>query len=80
MCRKESNLVEKGGTIMQATPKRNINKSTVTVNTNSLAEVLDCGRATAVKIGDLAGARVQIGKRVLWNLNKVRDYIDVMSI
>lgn len=65
---------------MQATPKRNINKSTVTVNTNSLAEVLDCGRATAVKIGDLAGARVQIGKRVLWNLNKVRDYIDVMSI
>lgn len=65
---------------MEPTPKHGVNENTIAVNTNNLKEILDCGYATAVKIGDLAGARVQIGKRVLWNINKVRDYIDAMSI
>lgn len=48
----------------------------LTVNTDSLAEYLDCGRATAVKIGEAAGAKIQIGKRVLWNVSKVQTYLD----
>ncbi|MCR5835509.1 MAG: hypothetical protein K6G88_03255 [Lachnospiraceae bacterium] len=51
----------------------------VAVNTESLAELLDCGRSTAIKIGELASARVQIGKRILWNMNKIQSYIDSIS-
>ena len=49
------------------------------VSAEVLAQMLDCGRATAVKIGSEAGARIQIGRRVLWNVNKVQQYIDNMS-
>ena len=48
----------------------------LTVNTNGLAQMLGCGRATAVKIGDDAGARIYVGKRVIWNIRKVQEYID----
>ena len=51
----------------------------ITVNTKRLAEYLDCGRATAVKIGAAAGARVQIGKRVLWNIELIQKYINSTS-
>ena len=51
----------------------------LTANTDSLAEYLDCGRATAVKIGEAAGAKIQIGKRVLWNMSKVQSYLDSLS-
>lgn len=50
-----------------------------TVNTPTLMELLDCGRASALQIGIAAGARIQIGKRVLWNLPKIRRYLDSIS-
>ena len=61
--------------------KTSINKSAgmnnrMTVNSETLANYLDCGRATAVKIGEAAGAKIQIGKRVLWNTEKVKQYLD----
>jgi hypothetical protein len=52
----------------------------LTANTDSLSEYLDCGRATAVKIGEAAGAKIQIGKRVLWNMSKVQSYLDSLSV
>lgn len=51
----------------------------VTVNTETLAGLFDCGRATAVKIGDAAGARITFGRRVLWNMDKVREYLAEVS-
>lgn len=50
-----------------------------TVNTKDLKGMLSCGRDTAVKIGEAAGARVQVGKRVLWNVSKIQDYLDSVS-
>jgi len=35
--------------------------------------------ATAVKIGEAAGAKIQIGKRVLWNIGKVKKYLDAID-
>lgn len=52
----------------------------LTVNTERLAEILDCGKVTAVKIGDDAGARIRLGKRVLWNVSKIEKYLDSISI
>ena len=51
----------------------------VTVCAETLAKMLDCGRSTAVKIGTEAGARVQIGKRVLFKLDKVDKYLENMA-
>lgn len=49
------------------------------VDTSELRAMLSCGRDTAVKVGTEAGARIQIGKRVLWNVDKVQSYIDKLS-
>lgn len=51
----------------------------LTVNTETLAESFDCGRATAVKIGEAAGAKIQIGRRVLWNVKKIQAYLDSIA-
>lgn len=51
----------------------------LTANTETLAESLDCGRSTAVKIGEAAGAKIQMGKRILWNVRKVQRYLDSIA-
>lgn len=48
----------------------------ITVSTETLAEMLDCGKVTAVKIGNAANARIQIGRRILWNTTKIKEYLD----
>lgn len=52
------------------------NENRITVNTETLAAMLDCGRASAVKIGTAAGARIQIGNRVLFKVSAVERYIN----
>lgn len=52
----------------------------LTITTDRLQAMLGCGRKSAVQIGDLAGARIQLGKRVLWNVGKVRNYVNRVSI
>ena len=49
------------------------------VSGKELPSLLSCGYDTAVKIGDAAGARVKYGKRVLWNTEKIRDYLNDLS-
>lgn len=49
------------------------------VDTKELQSMLCCGRDTAVKIGLEAGSRLQVGKRVLWNIEKVQDYLNAIS-
>ena len=56
---------------------RNIDK--ICVTTDGLQDLLDCGRATAVEIGGQAGARIEVGKRLLWNVSKVQSYIDSLA-
>ncbi|MHB8129530.1 MAG: hypothetical protein ACYDEX_11080 [Mobilitalea sp.] len=48
----------------------------VTVSSETLMELLDCGRKTAVDIGNSAHARVEIKRRVLWDVDKVRKFIN----
>lgn len=51
----------------------------VSVDTKELQEMLSCGRATAVEIGNNANARIQIGRRVLWNVKRINQYLDSIS-
>ena len=54
-------------------------KDKMSVDTNELQALVGAGRKTAVDIGTAAGARIQIGRRVLWNTRKVQRYLDAMS-
>lgn len=56
---------------MRATKKSEMVMNQVAVTTENLQNILDCGRPTAVEIGTLAKARVEIGRRVLWNVSKI---------
>ena len=56
-----------------------ISQDRLAVTTERLQNILDCGRPTAVEIGTLAKARVEVGRRVLWNVSKVQSYIDSLA-
>jgi len=49
------------------------------VNTNTLMKLLDCGKATAIKIGHSATAEIRLGRKVLWNVKLIQKYLDDIS-
>lgn len=51
----------------------------ITITTDELQALLSCGRSSAVQIGELAEARIQFGKRLLWNVTKVKEYVNLIS-
>ena len=51
----------------------------IAVDIEKLSAMLSCGRATARKIGEQAEARVCIGRRVLYSVDKVKNYICNLS-
>ena len=46
------------------------------MDTEELRAYTNLGRNNAMKLGDEIGARVQIGKRVLWDRKKIDAYFD----
>jgi len=42
--------------------------------------MLSCGEVTAKKIADYAEARVIVGRRVLYNVDKIKKYLDAMAV
>lgn len=66
---------------MRKTDNAYINVSDkLSVNTKELQSMLSCGRATALQIGTDANARVNVGKRVLWNVEKIQTYLNTISV
>lgn len=61
---------------MRKTEQYAINNNTITVDTNRLAQMLSCGRGTAVKIGTAAGAKIKIGKRTLYKVSIIEKYLE----
>ena len=47
----------------------------ITVNIEKLSAMLSCGYATAKKIGEQAGARIMIGRRVLYSVEKIKSFL-----
>jgi len=52
----------------------------ITVDIEHLAAMLSCGKDTARKIGEDAGARITIGRRVLYSVRKIENYIEKIAI
>jgi hypothetical protein len=50
--------------------------NSITVDTEELQKRLHCGSSTAVEIGTAAGARIKVGKRVLWYVKNVDEYLN----
>lgn len=59
-------------------PVVNLNQKRL-VDTNHLMEILDCGKHTAIKIGNLAKAKVCIERKLFWNVKLIQQYIDSIS-
>ncbi|BAK47254.1 hypothetical protein CXIVA_12880 [Clostridium sp. SY8519] len=49
------------------------------VDTRGLAAMLSCGMGTARKIGEDAGAKIIIGRRVLFSVSKIKKYLEIMA-
>lgn len=63
---------------MNKTKDREANEQ-ITVDIEKLSAMLSCGRATARKIGEQAEAKICIGRRVLYSVDRVRKYINDVS-
>lgn len=64
---------------MRKTTATKTTLDSLAVNTEGLQQLLGAGRRTCVDIGTAAGAKITIGKRVLWNVSKVKTYLDEMA-
>lgn len=51
----------------------------LTVDIETLSAMLSCGYATARKIGQQAGAKIVIGRRVLYSVEKVKNYLSYLE-
>ncbi|HBL6275402.1 TPA: hypothetical protein LR738_000622 [Clostridioides difficile] len=63
---------------MNKTKERNTSQP-ITVDIETLCAMLSCGYATARKIGQQAGAKIVIGRRVLYSVEKVKDYLSYLE-
>lgn len=64
---------------MEKTTESIYSPNSLAVDTSGLQEILGSGRRTAVEIGTAAGARITVGRRVLWNVSKIQKYLDEIS-
>ena len=51
----------------------------IAITIHELMEIMSCGRATAAKIGENAHASINFGKRKLYNLDKIQEYINSIT-
>ena len=63
---------------MKKTLDRETDKA-LAVDIDRLSAMLSCGYATARKIGKQAGARIVIGRRVLYSVEKVEKYLECLT-
>lgn len=51
----------------------------ILVSLKELQSLCSCGRVAAEKIGKESGATIRVGRRVLYNLEKVKEYINSVT-
>lgn len=49
------------------------------VDIDKLSAMLSCGHATARRIGEQAEARINVGRRVLYSVDKIQKYLNTVS-
>lgn len=64
---------------MKRTNETVVSCNSLTVDTVGLQELLNAGIKTSTEIGTAAGAKIYVGRRVLWNVSKIKAYLDKIS-
>ena len=64
---------------MRKTSDNSASFKDLTVYTAGLQALTHAGIKTATEIGVAAGAKIYVGRRVLWNVAKIRKYLDEIS-
>ena len=59
---------------------RTENTKKILVDMTELRAILTCGRTTAERIAESAGASIKIGKRRLYNVKKIENYLENTEI
>lgn len=54
-------------------------KETRLIDTDELRGYTSLGRNSAMKLGEDAGAKIKIGKRTLWDKEKISRYISALT-
>lgn len=60
---------------MRETIKRKTRIEPRTITTEELMGALSCGRTAALQIGEAAGAKIKVGRRVLWIVGRIDEYL-----
>lgn len=55
------------------------NIGSICVTMPTLMSMLDCGRPTAENIAQAAGAKFKVGKRALYNVDKIKKYVNTLN-
>lgn len=67
---------EQGGNVLNKTRiQKTDTVRKILVDIEELKFMLSCGRQSAAKIGEEAGAKLYVGRRVLWNVVKIEEYL-----
>ena len=64
---------------MQKTMERKTDHA-IAVDIEHLAAMLGCGKTTARQIGEASGAKITIGRRVLYSVSKVERYVEAIAL
>ena len=64
---------------MQKTMERKTDHA-IAVDIEQLAAMLVCGKTTARQIGEASGAKITIGRRVLYSVSKVERYVEAIAL
>ena len=49
------------------------------ISITDLRPLLSVGKVTAEKVGEAANAKVKVGKRTLYNVEKIKKYMESLS-
>lgn len=64
---------------MNCTKKMKNSEETITMTMDNFIGFIGAGRHTANKIAEQAEAKIYIGRRVLINMDRVRNYLNSIS-
>lgn len=53
-----------------------LDEGTLLVDTAELMQLLHSTRYTALKLADMAGARVNVGKKPMFNIQRIKNYLN----
>lgn len=55
------------------------NAEKLAVDLDGLAALLSVGRNTATEIGELSGATFKVGRRRLYSVARIKEYLEIMT-